>query len=145
MRRITFLIASILAFAVVAGTAQAAPLTVQLVRTSVLYNEDPPGAPLPLGRTQYDAGDIKQVRGGAKIGEYVRLKSSFASSQNAAAVTITLLFGVGNPPASITLQGTHSFNNGNETGSVSASSLGFIGGVPFTYDGATGVLVIQFP
>jgi len=68
--------------------AAAAPLTLTLQRTSVLYNEDPPGAPLPLGRTQYDAGDIKL--NGQKIGEYLSVKDVHDNTLNVASLTITL-------------------------------------------------------
>jgi hypothetical protein len=61
-----------------------------LKQTSALYNEDPPGAPLPLGRRQYDAGTIEML--GQQIGEYLRIKEVHAVTLNTAAVTITLFF-----------------------------------------------------
>lgn len=132
------------ALCLLAGVAQAAPLTVTLVRTTALFNEDPPGAPLPLGRTQYDAGDVIAVTG-AKIGEYLRVKDIHGGGLNVAAVTITLFLGQGDPPFPLTLQGVHSFNNADEIGSVSATGAGILGGVPFKLDGATNTLTIQFP
>ena len=43
-------------------------------------------------------------------------------NQNTASVTTTIFFVGANPPESITLEGAHDFNSGNETGSVSAAS-----------------------
>jgi len=84
--------------------AAAAPLTLTLQRTSVLYNEDPPGAPLPLGRTQYDAGDIKL--NGQKIGEYLSVKDVHDNTLNVASLTITLfLTGRSDVPTVIKLEG----------------------------------------
>lgn len=126
-----------------ASTAQAAPLTLTLVQTSGLFNEDPPGAPLPLGRTQYDSGDVLSDTG-AKAGEYLRVKDVNAGGKNMAAVTITLFFS-GDPAFPVTLQGSHSFNNGNEIGSISATGSGSFIGVPYQLDGATDRLTILFP
>jgi len=118
------------------------PVSLQLQQVSPLFNFDPPGAPSPLGRTQYDAG--KLLAGTQGVGEYVRVKDVHAVTMNVAAVTITLFFPA--PlPVPITLQGVHSFDSGNETGSISASSVAGISGIPFFYDGATRVLTIMFP
>jgi hypothetical protein len=118
------------------------PLALQLQQVSPLFNFDPPGAPLPLGRTQYDAGRV--LMAGQVIGEYLRVKDVHAVSFNVAAVTITLFFPAATP-APITLQGAHTFDSGNEAGSISASSVAGITGIPFFYDGATRVLTIMFP
>ena len=118
------------------------PVSLQLQQVSPLFNFDPPGAPSPLGRTQHDAG--KLLAGPQVVGEYVRVKDVHAVTMNVAAVTITLFFPA--PlPVPITLQGVHSFDSGNETGSISASSVAGITGTPFFYDGATRVLTIMFP
>jgi hypothetical protein len=126
---------------VVTIAAAETPVSFQLVRTSVLYNEDPPGAPLPLGRTQYDAGDI--LFGRQIIGNYIRVKD-IAPVPNAAAVTITLLF-PGDPHPAITLQGSHSFNSGNEIGSISACAVPSFVRSLFSYDGATDTLTLILP
>lgn len=131
----------LLVMSVVAISEAETPVSFQLVRTSVLYNEDPVGAPLPLGRTQYDAGDI--LFGRQIIGNFIRVKD-IAPVPNAAAVTITLLF-PGDPHPVITLQGSHSFNSGNEVGSVSASAVPSFVGSLFSVNGATGVLTLVLP
>jgi hypothetical protein len=82
--------------------------------------------------------------GGQVIGEYLRIKDVHAVSLNVAAVTITLFFPAATP-APVTLQGAHTFDTGNEAGSISASSVAGITGIPFFYDGATRVLTIMFP
>ena len=128
-----------------AGTAQAAPVNLTLVRTSVLYNEDPPGAPLPLGRIQRDAGDVRLNN--QKIAEYLWIKDVHDGTLNTAAVTLTLFFPSpgGGAPNVITLMGSHDFSSGNEKGSISASSFTGLTGVTFSYNGATGVLTLNLP
>ncbi len=69
----------------IVSLSHAAPVTLTLQRTTALFNEDPQGAPLPLGRTQDDAGDV--LLSGVKIGEYLMVKNVHAASQNVAAVT----------------------------------------------------------
>ncbi len=132
MRFFKVIVATLLIVAA-AASAQAAPITVTLVRTSALFNNDPPGAPLPLARTQHDSGDV--LFNGAKIGEYVRVKDVNAAGMNTAAVTLTMFFAVASgAPDSVTLQGAHSFDNGKEKGSISASSFMGLTGVGFTID-----------
>jgi hypothetical protein len=113
-----------------------------LEQTSPLFNLDPPGAPLPLARTQYDAGRI--LMAGQLIGEYLRVKDVHAVTQNVAAVTITLFF-PSETPVSATLQGAHAFDSGDETGSISASSVPGVVGTAFAYSGATKTLTLLFP
>lgn len=113
-----------------------------MAATAELYNEDPPGAPLPLGRRQYDAGTIEML--GEQIGEYLRVKEVHAVTLNTAAVTITLFFPAATP-VSITLQGSHSFNSGDEIGSISASGAPGITGILFSFNGATNILTLYFP
>jgi len=124
--------------------AAAAPLTLTLQRTSVLYNEDPPGAPLPLGRTQYDAGNI--MLDGQKVGEYLTVKDVHANTFNVAALAITLFFpGRTDVPTVIKLEGVHSFSSGGQKGSISASDIAGIVGVGFTGSTATGTVTLMFP
>jgi hypothetical protein len=119
-------------------------VSVLLEQTSPQFNLDPPGAPLPLARTQYDAGRI--LLGNESIGEYLRVKDAHAVTLNAAAVTITLFFPFPDaPPVPITLQGSHSFDSGNQVGSISASSVPGMIGTVFTYDGASRTLTLLFP
>ena len=145
MKSIKLLAGALVCLSLSVATATAAPLSFTLTRTSVLYNEDPPGAPLPLGRTQYDAGDI-MVRQ-TKVGEYLRVKDVHAGGLNTAAVTITLFFTnpEGGAPLNITLQGAHDFNTGDETGSISASAFFGAAGFLFKFDGATDLLTMLFP
>lgn len=126
-----------------AGTAQAAPVNLTLVRTSVLYNDDPPGAPLPLGRVQRDAGDVRL--NDQKIAEYLLIKDVHAGTLNTAAVTLTLFFPSTGAPNVITLMGSHDFSSGNEKGSISASNFAGLVGVTFTLNGATHVLTLNLP
>jgi hypothetical protein len=139
-RRIALAVGLTLAFS---AAAQAAPITFTLARTSILYNEDPPGAPLPLGRTQYDAGDV--LLNGQKIGEYLWVKDVHAGSLNTAAVTLTLFFPnrVGGPPIPITLQGSHDFSSGNGMGSISATA--FVGLVGVTYTSTPTSVTLNLP
>jgi hypothetical protein len=113
-----------------------------LEQTSPLFNVDPAGAPLPLARSQYDAGRL--LMAGQAIGEYLRVKDMHAVTQNVAAVTITLFF-PSDTPVSMTLQGVHSFDNGNETGSITASIVPGVVGTGFSYSGATKTLTLLFP
>jgi hypothetical protein len=58
----------------------------------------------------------------SRIGRQPALTSLATSSCEAALLTVELSFNGKKPPESITLQGAHDFNSGNETGSVSAAS-----------------------
>ncbi len=114
-----------------ATAARAAPITFRLRATTPLFADDPKGAPLPLGRTAYEAGNV--LLDGQKVGEYLRVLDVHAGGLNVAALTITLFFpSVTDVPTVITLQGVHSYVSGNEQGSVSASSIPNIVGVGFT-------------
>ena len=139
MKALRLLALGVTCLIVFTGSLEAAPLNVTLVRTSVLYNEDPPGAPLPLGRTQYDAGNIMYQ--GVKVGEYLRVKDVHDGTLNVAAVQITLFFN----GIVMTLQGSHSFNTGNEVGGISASSAVGVAGHAFSLAGATSILTLLFP
>ena len=143
MKLFKFALAALVCVLVFGTSATAAPLTLTLQRTTVLYNEDPPGAPLPLGRTQYDAGNV--LINNTKIGEYLMLKDVNAAGLNVSALTITLFLGAGDPPTVITLQGVHSFNTGAQKGSISASDVVGLAGIGFTGSTATGTLTLLFP
>ena len=47
-------------------------------------------------------------------------------------MTLTLFLLGANPPGNLTLQGTHSFDNGHETGGVGASSIPGAAGITWT-------------
>lgn len=130
------------AFAV---AADAAPVTLTLQRTAGLYNEDPPGAPLPLGRTQYDAGNV--LVNGQKVGEYLCVKDVHAAGLNTAAVTITIFLpnARGGAPFPITLQGSHDFSSGNGMGSVSASAIPGLQGIRYTFDASPHSVTLLIP
>ena len=138
-RRIALALVLTLAFS---AAAQAAPITFTLVRTSVLYNEDPPGAPLPLGRIQRDAGDV--LFNGQKIGEYLWIKDVHDGGLNTAAVTLTLFFpNPGAGPWTITLMGSHDFTSGKGQGSISASAFAGLSG--FTYSSTPTSVTLNLP
>lgn len=139
MKLLRLLALGVFCLTMFAGSIEAAPVSLTLVRTSPLYNEDPPGAPLPLGRTQYDAGDVTYK--GVKIGEYLRVKDVHSGTLNVAAVTLTLMF----EGVVFTLQGVHSFDSGSEAGGISASNVAGVTGTGFTLAGATDILTLLFP
>ena len=118
------------------------PTIILFLERSSAFDLDPDSAPLPLARTQYDAGRILMDR--ESIGEYLRVKDVHAGTLNVAAVTITLFFPAATP-VQITLQGLHSLDTGHEVGSISASSLPSVVGTPFIYDGDSGNLSLLFP
>jgi hypothetical protein len=64
--------------------------------------------------------------------------------QNTASLTITIFFIGSDPPESITIAGVHSFNSGNQTGSVSAASSAHAAhiGKQFTRNEATKIVQI---
>jgi hypothetical protein len=146
MKLLRLCVAAVFCLLAFAGSVVAAPLTLTLQQTSVLYNLNPPAGapPPPLAITQYDAGDI--LFGGQKIGEYLRLKDAKGGAVNAAALTITLFFPGGTDvPSVITLEGAHSFNSGDEKGSISASDLSGVVGIRFTASTAAGTVTLLFP
>jgi hypothetical protein len=143
--RVVRLMAIVMALTVAgAVAAEAAPVTLTLERTDGLYNEDPPGAPLPLGRTQYDAGNV--LVNGRKIGEYLCVKDVHPAGLNTAAVTLTIFLpNPGGAPVPITLQGSHDFSSGNGMGSISASPIpGFVG-VRYTFSATPHSVTLLLP
>jgi hypothetical protein len=127
-----------------AAGAEAAPVTLTLQQTTVLYNVDPPGAPLPLTRIQYSGGNV--LLNNQKIGEYLWIKDVHAAGMNTAAVRLTLFFPNptgGGAPVPITLEGSHDFTSGNGMGSISASF--FSGLVGITYTSTPGSVTLNLP
>ncbi len=99
------------------------------------------------GRWQFEAGTVmernKHVANYASV-KRVTFQGTDQDNQNTASLTLTLFFIGSHPPESITLEGAHDFNSGNETGSVSAASNTQAShiGKQFTRNGATNVLKI---
>ncbi len=135
---LTFAVLSFLAVAVVLLSGQdvlADSIDLDLVQTSTLTNVDD-----AEGRWQYDGGEVRFQ--GVRIGYYTRTKRvSFGggSPLNAAAVTLTLFIPGTDPPENVTLQGSHSFNNGDQVGGISAASSGlsFLVGGSFSVESDT--------
>ena len=77
------------------------------------------------GRWQFEGGSVEQDK--KHVANYASIKrvtfhGTDQDGQNTASVTTTIFFIGSHPPESITLEGAHDFNSGNETGSVSACS-----------------------
>ena len=117
-------------------------LTFELKRLALTNVDD------AAGRWQYEGGQVFQGR--EQVANYasanrVTFKGTDQNSQNTAALTITLFFlGASNPPQSLTLEGAHDFNSGNETGSVSAASSSHSGhiGKQYVRNGTTNIINI---
>ena len=100
--------------------------TYHLSRTQLGNDDD------PSGRWQYEGGHVLDAKKN-QIGWYASTKRvvfKATEAYNTAMLTLTLFFparGETREPApdTITLQGAHQFNSGNETGSVSAASTPF--------------------
>ena len=127
-----------------AVSSQAAPVTLTLQRTTALFNEDPPGAPAPLARTQYDAGNV--LFNGQKIGEYLWVKDVHAAGMNTSSVKLTLFFpNAGGATHTVVLQGSHDFSSGDGLGSVSASSFAGLVGVTYSSDSSVMTVPLNLP
>ena len=106
-----------------AGAAFAGTKSLTLERATLSNSPDADGG----GLWQYEGGTLLAANGTA-AGTYIlnrRVTTSGVATFNTAAETITLFFTpkvAGDVPEVVTLQGAHSFNNGNFAGSVSAAS-----------------------
>lgn len=118
-------------FAIAASTASlyapaafATNTTMLLARATLSSDPDPDNG----GTWQYEGGAVENAAGTATIGHYIvtrRVTTSGTSTDNTAAMTITLFFSSstsGNVPDSITLEGAWSYTSGQFAGSVSAVS-----------------------
>jgi len=96
----------------------AASFTYDLKRTSTLTNVDD-----TEGRWQFSGGKV--YLGRSHVGYFVSKKriSFGASAVNKAALETTVIWKTG--AHNLTLQGTHYFGNGAQSGAVSAASSGF--------------------
>lgn len=99
------------------------------------------------GRWQFEGGSVEE--GKRHIANYdsfkrVTFKGTDQDGQNTATVVTTIFFLGHHPPESITLEGTHDFNSGNEIGSVSAASKTQAAhiGKQYTRAGATNIVQI---
>lgn len=99
------------------------------------------------GRWQFEGGSA--ARDKRHVANYASFKrvtfgGTDQDGQNTAQVTTTLFFIGAHPPESITMEGAHDFNSGNETGSVSAASATQAAHIGKQYKriGATNVLEI---
>jgi len=115
-------------------------MTYQLKRLALNNVDD------AAGRWQFEGGEVlengKQVANYASV-KRVTYKGTDQNGQNTASVTTTLFFlGATNPPQNVTLEGSHDFSSGNETGSVSAASPAFAAhiGKQYTRNGAANTL-----
>ena len=99
------------------------------------------------GRWQFEGGtaadDKRHVANYASV-KRVTFHGTNQDNQNTASVTTTIFFLGNHPPESITLEGAHDFNSGNETGSVSAASNSQAShiGKQYTRTGATDLVHI---
>ncbi len=117
------------------------PLTLTLSRKALNNVDD------AAGRWQFEGGSVAEDnRHVANYASFKRVtfQGTDQDGQNTASVTTTLFFIGSHPPESITLEGAHDFNSGNETGSVSAASKAQAShiGKQYTRSGATNVLHI---
>jgi hypothetical protein len=91
------------------------------MKRDVLQNVDD-----AAGRWQYEGGKVfAKEKHVAYYASTKRVTFMATEAQNTAMLTVTLFFLPEKPPQTITLQGAHDFNSGNETGSVSAASNAF--------------------
>jgi hypothetical protein len=81
----------------------------------------------PAGLWQYEGGIL--LENGEKIGRYATAKRTVVQgtdAQNTAMLTIQLFFDGATPPQTLVLHGAHSFNTGEQVGSVSAASANLL-------------------
>ena len=95
------------------------PLLLKFARKALTNVDD------PAGRWQFEGGSVTQEN--KHVANYASFKRVIFNrtdqdNQNTASVTTITFFVGAHPPESITLEGAHDFNSGNETGSVSAAS-----------------------
>jgi hypothetical protein len=121
-----------------AQSVDAAPLDLALKRTSLTNVDD------SAGRWQFEGGKVFQ--GNKQVANYASIKRVVVGGtddQNTATASMTIFFLGKKPPENITLQGSHDFNSGNETGSVSAASAQFSSHIGKTYTRMNDTLTIK--
>jgi hypothetical protein len=119
--------------------AFAASATVVLDDTTGLTNVDD-----AAGTWQINGGTVSLD--GSAIGYFHKVKRGVtgATPLNVASITITIFLTGGDPPQNLTIQGAHSFNNGEITGSVSAASSAVNFLVGARVSGTPSVLTIEW-
>ena len=117
------------------------PLLLKFARKALTNVDD------PAGRWQFEGGSVTQEN--QHVANYASFKrvtfqGTDQDNQNTASVTTIIFFIGAHPPESITLEGAHDFNSGDETGSVSAASNTQHAniGKPYTRTGATDLVHI---
>lgn len=138
MKKHLMLSLAAITFASMAATASAATVTFNLTRQSILTNVSD-----AEGRWQFDGGNVYVGR--SLIGHYTRKKRvSFGipNTINKAAMEMTIIWAVGN--LNFTVEGTHSFSTGAETGGVSAVSPGLAAIQNATFTGDSDTLIINY-
>jgi hypothetical protein len=117
------------------------PLLLKFARKALTNVDD------PAGRWQFEGGSVTQEN--KHVANYASFKrvtfqGTDQDNQNTASVTTIIFFIGAHPPESITLEGAHDFNSGDETGSVSAASNTQHGhiGKQYTRSGATDLVHI---
>lgn len=128
-------------FFVFISQAHAGSVTLSLNRVSLTNVDD------AAGRWQHEGG--KFSIGGNEFGNYAatrRVTTGGTDAQNTAMLTMTLFINGESPPANITMQGAHDYNNGKYIGSVSAASgdLAPLAGATFSGNTATNTLTITW-
>jgi hypothetical protein len=131
----------LLSLGVCIPTVYAAPLTLTLTVIN-----GPNNVTDAAGLWQFDGGEVQL--GQTLIGYYARTKrvvTGGTTVQNTAAVTITIFVLGSTPPDNVTLQGAHSFDTGEQSGSVSAASTAFAGLIGITFQATTTSLILDLP
>ena len=112
-------------------------MALQLTLERIAFNNDTDAS----GLWQYEGGRAldQEKRHVADYAVTRRVTKGGTDDQNTAMLTMTLFFLGKKPPENVTVQGSHDFNSGGETGSASAASPAFAAhiGKPFTRTGNT--------
>lgn len=121
--------------------SSAAPVTMTFTTSSSTNVADAGGS------WQFDGGTVSM--GPSVIGHFARVKrlvtGGGTDTQNTATLTITIFLLGSDPPETLTLEGAHSFNNGQERGSISGASAALAGSVGVTFQGPSSALTLNFP
>jgi hypothetical protein len=110
---------------------------VQLTLTTISLTNVDDGA----GTWQFEGGQASH--GQQQVANYASVKRVISGgAQNTAMLIMTIFFLGGNQPDSITLQGAHDFNSGDQVGSVSAASGQYLPLIGMPFSTHNGTLVI---
>ena len=98
-------------------------MALQFTLERIAFNNDADA----FGLWQYEGGQVfnPQRQQVANYAVTRRVTKGGTEAQNTAMLTMTLFFLGKEPPENITVQGSHDFSSGGETGSVSAASSTF--------------------